>query len=488
MKTETRHRIHRASLYIFILSTCAVLVGIEYFSIKTERQAILDHTESNVLNLAASLAQHAADTLSIADTTLRPLVELMEKPKPINQENLHTLLVNQAARSERIEGIFIYDAEGNWLNSSHPGIHEVHNNSHREYFIHHQNTRSKLPFIGQPVHSLSDGNRVITISRRYNQPDGSFGGVVLISIQMKYFELFYQGFDVGNQGTIELVREDGCIMIQAPGNELTPQKGITYKADFNDLKQKEKRNFTYTSDTDHITRITAIVPTPHYPLYVVTGIARKEALSNLRPAVISSIIGTSIGILLLLAVGILLDRQLTRVLRKEIQLQSEAEMDGLTQIANRRTFDRHLAAIFHEAPSHPRSLSLLLIDVDHFKRYNDTYGHLGGDECLQKVAQALKSVKKRPNDLIARYGGEEFAILLPDCDQPSAQTIAEEAVLLIRKLSIAHASSLTRDIVTISVGLSTTVIPSETTPEELIKRADEALYRAKETGRDRVSV
>ncbi len=163
-----------------------------------------------------------------------------------------------------------------------------------------------------------------------------------------------------------------------------------------------------------------------------------------------------------------------------------ATTDGLTGVANRRRFDEVLA---HEHAHHSRSgnrLGLIMLDIDHFKAYNDTYGHVLGDDCLCAVAQALSSTIKRDTDLIARYGGEEFACIL--ADDPTAQgalALAEELRQQVAALAIPHQDSPTAEHVTISLGVITACCHLKTTPSLLIRQADEQLYQAKSLGRNR---
>ncbi len=163
-----------------------------------------------------------------------------------------------------------------------------------------------------------------------------------------------------------------------------------------------------------------------------------------------------------------------------------ANSDGLTAIGNRRRFEDFLADEWHRGIRFKTEISLVLIDIDHFKLYNDAYGHLAGDEALKKVAQALQQTIHRPTDLVARFGGEEFAIVLGGTDSPGALLIARQAVENIKRLMIVHEESLTDPFLTVSVGVATTFATLGSDESELIHTADQALYKAKETGRDRI--
>ncbi|MDB5525616.1 MAG: hypothetical protein JWM58_3379 [Rhizobium sp.] len=165
------------------------------------------------------------------------------------------------------------------------------------------------------------------------------------------------------------------------------------------------------------------------------------------------------------------------------QLRLLAETDGLTDLLNRRAFDQALDRELSRARRTKAPLSLLLIDIDRFKAYNDYYGHLAGDDCLRKVAKCLKQVVRRPADIVARYGGEEFAIILPETGESGAHHVAEQLRLALRQHALQHVGS-EHGVVTISIGLAM-LMHKDACASDLIARADDALYGAKAAGRDR---
>ncbi len=169
------------------------------------------------------------------------------------------------------------------------------------------------------------------------------------------------------------------------------------------------------------------------------------------------------------------------------QLKQLSELDGLTGIANRRRFDDYFEREYKRAIRENSTLSLLLLDVDHFKAYNDHYGHPAGDDCLQQIATTLSEILKRPADLLARYGGEEFVAVLPSTPRVGAQHIASSLVKAIENLEIPHTKSTTASVVTISIGYATASSGwiDKFKSSDLIECADNAMYQAKTTGRNR---
>lgn len=180
-------------------------------------------------------------------------------------------------------------------------------------------------------------------------------------------------------------------------------------------------------------------------------------------------------------------RDMTEQKLAEMALHNLASKDGLTGLANRRTLDESLRAEWLRGQRQQTPLAFLLADVDHFKLYNDTYGHQRGDECLRAVAGMIGAKVFRPADLVARYGGEEFGIVMPATDLAGALAVAERMREAVESLELEHSASTTADHVTLSIGVAA-VTPSPTsTPEFLIAAADAALYKAKHHGRNRVS-
>lgn len=166
------------------------------------------------------------------------------------------------------------------------------------------------------------------------------------------------------------------------------------------------------------------------------------------------------------------------------ELQKLSNLDGLTGIANRRKFDEFLQSECLRSARENTVLSLLLLDIDFFKPYNDNYGHLAGDDCLRKVATALSEVVNRPADLVARYGGEEFGVVLPNTDIKGASQLAQSLCEKISSLKITHEFSKVAEHITLSIGVASMVACEASGLEDLINLADDALYNAKETGRN----
>jgi len=179
-------------------------------------------------------------------------------------------------------------------------------------------------------------------------------------------------------------------------------------------------------------------------------------------------------------------RDMTEEKAAQIALEQLATRDGLTGLANRRCFDDTLRAEWARAMRQHQPLSLLMVDVDNFKAYNDANGHLGGDECLKRIAAAVAS-EMRANDLVARYGGEEFAVILPNQSLKGAAIVAERIRSRVEQLRVQHDRDDSKH-VTVSIGAATAIAAMGAEPSQLVAIADAALYRAKHMGRNRISL
>jgi diguanylate cyclase (GGDEF)-like protein len=177
------------------------------------------------------------------------------------------------------------------------------------------------------------------------------------------------------------------------------------------------------------------------------------------------------------------EQELVRLHR---ELEELSFKDDLTDIPNRRMFNTVMEREWARARREHQPLSLILMDIDYFKQYNDRYGHLQGDECLKRVAQALSAAAIRSTDFVARFGGEEFVLVLPNTDAKSVAILAEKCLALVRELQIPHDKSEVSRLLTVSLGVGTMVPSLDVEPIEFIERVDRLLYRAKQNGRNRI--
>lgn len=453
--------------------------------------------------MAKALAQHAEDTIGGIDNVLVGLVEMWEQNtrESTRLDRLNTYLQDRVADLPVLDSLSIYNEQGKSVADSWGTESKKIDVSDRAYFIFHREHVDRGPYIGPPVHSRYTGEWVITVSRRVEHANGSFAGVALAAINIQNFRSFYESFDIGELGSIALLNDGGTMLVRRPFDDAlvgTDMKnGPVYQYY---VRNGPVGTTVITSSLDNVERIYSYRHLDHYPLFVSVAFSNDEVLTDWREETIRFSLVSTIVIAILWSLGLHLIRQIAkrehaqselRAARDDLEringeLAALALEDGLTGLANRRRFDAALDEEYARAMRNETPLSLIMLDVDFFKKYNDEYGHPQGDECLKKISKTLKTASARPGDLVARYGGEEFAILLPGADTPGAVAVAERVRMAIQAINIVHAENV-GGAVTISAGAAS-FIPSRknNSPADLVLAADQALYEAKESGRNRV--
>ncbi|MDQ0026695.1 diguanylate cyclase (GGDEF)-like protein [Variovorax paradoxus] len=487
---------------LFVVFVCAALLVMNAWLVVRARTAENEQIARANTNLARAVSQQIESTVALAEHIISGLVFELERSDitPDTLQRLQPVLVNHTSEVQAIRGLFIYDEQGRWLVHSEASAAGSRNNSDREYFIHHRINPSARTLISGPIVSRSSGEWVIPVSRRINDPNGNFAGVVLVTLSVKHLLAVLDRFQIGEQGAIALFRTDQ-LLVRRPFREADMSRRNTDSP----LQQRFQASRSGTvegrSAIDGVTRIISFEHLLDYPLFVTVAAGKDEALREWKSA---SIYQTTWVVLLCLIIGVsgrYLIRSMRRRLVAELHLRSArdalteanerlehlAQEDGLTGLANRRYFDARLVLNFQQALESQMALAVVMVDVDEFKKYNDLYGHLEGDECLRRAAQALRSAVWRSGDLVARYGGEEMVLLLPATDADGALEVAQRARLAVADLQIPHAAT-GRGIVSVSLGVAAWVPQPGSTPFELLKAADEALYLAKEGGRNTVKV
>jgi diguanylate cyclase (GGDEF)-like protein/PAS domain S-box-containing protein len=593
----------------FALAMSACMLGLVVWKALQAKASTLERGQTATQNLAHSLAEQASHTILAVDIAMDGIVELLKYRTPL-PERLNPFLANTVDALPQLHDLNVIDANGMWQYSSLAAT-PPENCSDRDFFIYHRDTPGSTLRISTPIKSRLSGRMAIILSRRITRQDGSFGGVLMATIDSDYFNAFYNRFQLGPDGAIALIRTDGVVLIRWPlaniGGDLSKTDLFT-----NQLKLSSVGYYRATSPFDGKMKYLGYEETPQYPLVVTVARSEDEMLASWRTALrTDAIVGGALLCLIMLSaallwwqfrfrmktegalreregryrlladniadVVILLDQRGTllyvspsvepalglhwqhligkscfdlvhpddrervlaataqpdadstntvafRICRAdqsiawvEIHLKLTAEQDerghanfvgvlrditqrkkmedeltslnarlsrlattdGLTGLSNRRTFDGFLRReyVAHDV------ISVLLLDIDNFKGYNDSYGHQAGDECLKAVAKVIADATVNTSGMSARYGGEEFIIVLPDVSPADAMRVAESVRLTVRALGIPNSAS-SRGYVTVSVGVctKTTATLDETM---LVGDADLALYEAKRHGRNR---
>jgi diguanylate cyclase (GGDEF)-like protein/PAS domain S-box-containing protein len=603
----------RAALYVAAI--CVAILGLEGWREWNSYEAALQRAVASSLNLAHSLRQHADDTYELAQSTVNAIVHEAQSVgfEGDGLSHIEGRMRDSVGISSRLLRIDIYDPDGKWLATTAQNLPPGPRQASFNYFQNHRNSISQAPFVGRPIR-LPNGDWTLTVSQRLNRQDGSFGGVVVATLDCQYFSRLYSSFDVGEQGSISLATTGGILLARWPYDPRQIGRDLSNSVLFSQqLATRRSGNYEATSVLDGVQRIGTFDASLRYPLVAVVEVARDEVLAPWFAGALQRLAiaaGLTLGLALLglrladqinrrqhsedvlaqkeaefrllaesagdlverfapdgrrlyispamerllghkpheligknavdtvyeedrpavaAATGrlqrgetteetivfraqhadgreiwletslrvagptelqdgsvVAVTRDVSERKRLELKLASLATIDGLTGLANRRAFDDALDREVTRCRRSQSPLSLLMIDCDRFKRFNDDYGHLAGDACLKAIASVIADRARRPLDVAARYGGEEMALLLPDTDMSAARSLGNEICRQVQALRIPHTRNLPWKVATISVGVATLDAHEGDTRDGpwLISTADLALYDAKAQGRN----
>jgi diguanylate cyclase (GGDEF)-like protein len=492
------------ALTVTLLSCfCLLLAGLQGWSAWHAYRTRLEDSRVATANMTRALASHAETSIKLGDAVLAEMVERIEHDglDDAATERLTLRLRGLTHDVGELHGLFVYGPDGKWLTSSLPRPMQG-NNFDREYFQYHLLHPGRGTHVSVPVRSRSTGVWILPLSRRIEAPDGTFAGVVLATLNLGWFGRFYDSFDVGKNGTILLALDNGTLVYRRPFHD--DQVGMDIRNSTiwkRAQRSSQPGSAVRASRIDNIERLYSYRHLAGFPLFVASGEAKDEILAGWRRSTLQT------GVLVLAAIcvlawgGVLLVRQIrvrerlehdlrragAALQRHNASLQNLADSDALTNLANRRLFEDRLVREYDRARRSGAPFALVMADIDHFKQYNDHYGHPAGDECLRKVAGAVAEGARRPADLAARYGGEEFAVILADTDLAGANAVADRIRATVAGLDLRHPDSPSGR-VTLSMGLYVghPSLAERNDPLAWVDVADRLLYEAKDTGRNRV--
>ncbi|WP_408221238.1 sensor domain-containing diguanylate cyclase [Paraburkholderia sediminicola] len=397
------------------------------------------------------------------------------------------VLFDRAATAKYLGSMLVLDASGNIVIDSDRDIPRQGNFADRRYFTVQRDNPNVGLYISDPYASrLRNGSPSIALSRRLSHPDGSFAGIVLIAMNLEYFHNLFAGLSLGPHGAVSLIARNGIMVMRQPYDVHTIGRDISKASTFGHFRSAPEGSFSDTASIDGVRRLYYFRNFPDLPLIIMVAEAEQDIYAAWQQR------ATTIGSLMIVfasgfvVLSFLLGAQLRRRMRAESELELLARTDGLTGLNNRRTLGEILDQEWRRARRTRSMFSLLFVDIDRFKAFNDTYGHQAGDDALAAVARCIGENIRRPADSAARYGGEEFVVVLPDTPPSGAVQIAEQIRAAICELGIEHAGSEFGR-VTASIGTASWVPERDGDVTAVIKAADEALYNAKATGRNKVS-
>lgn len=500
--------------WVTLLASLAVLGSYITWSLTSEYNEVEARERDRLTTQAHIIDVHIGEQL---DAIRRVLINIRTELPFWQQQRGGMQLANQRLRafSEALPGVQtlgIFDAKGTLIASNRTS-HIGRNFRERDYFLQSQHDADPDILHISPPFTTITGKWVVMVAMSVHSEQGQFTGVVAAALDPERFHASLESVNYAKDMWSSIAHGDGWQFMMVPERPGLAGMNLAQPGSFF-TRHKESGKTTnvftgivYATGEYRMMAVQTIHPPQLHmdkPLVIAVGRDFNKIFIRWR---IDAIFRGGLFLLLSLTAILALHRlqRAQRTSEKDAaeaaaairrkntalealneQLRSLALVDGLTGVANRRRFDKVLETEWRRCRRDNVPLSLLMIDIDHFKDFNDHYGHQAGDECLKQIAQALRSGFGRGSDLVARYGGEEFVCLMPETDEAGTRAKAESIRAAIQSLNIPHDYSDTAPCVTISIGIATQIPGTQDEPASLITEADEALYRAKHEGRNRV--
>lgn len=480
MRVLTASRPWRLSAKLLILSSVVTVIG--FSAVCTSVMLDVRHGEEELArqtleNLATGIDADISRNVELYDLSLRDVAsdllipEIDQVSKPIRQ----LILFDHAATAKHFGAIQVFNSEGQLTIDASTLDPMPEDRSDEEYFKIHRDQPDVGLFISRPM--LHHGSYAIVLSRRVTGEDGRFLGVVAGSIHFSYFHDLFDRLNLGPNDIITVFRRDGTVIMRTPFDLDLIGKNLGHLPGVKRVLSEPSGSYSGIATVAHQPRL-YIWRDSTRPLVVLVGKPWDDIFSLWRIEVTR--IGTIMLALIVFVLGVtlFLAREIGRRAAAEDKLEELATTDALTGLKNRRKFSAAIDAEWRRAARQKVPLALLMIDADHFKSYNDTFGHQAGDDVLVGIAICISDSVRRSSDCAARYGGEEFAVLLPGLSPADALGVAETIRLKVQQWSGENA------ITTVSIGVASVMPNTATDWSHLVNAADTALYAAKAGGRN----
>lgn len=468
-----------------------LLGSIALFGSRTDAWNQAEHSATNLL---LALDRDIERNLTVLDLSLQGISEALAEPgiESVSPSIRQHALFDRSGTAENLGSMLVIGPDGHVHADSTTLTPDGLFLGDRDYFQIHE----RLPDVGLYISRvfasrMGHGDLRFAITRRLDKPNGDFAGVVSASLRLTYFHRLFEKLDIGKKGSISLLRSDGRILYRYPFRNEDVDVDLSKRGtNFARFSSADSGQYVSMAVLDGVERLYTFRHLGKMPLILSVSLSTEEILEPWRRK--TMIIGPAMLLLCASAVAssLLFRREMLRRARSERdlataneQLLVQASTDGLTGLSNRRAFDAEFDRAFRTTVRQGSTITLLMIDADHFKRFNDTYGHVAGDEVLRAIGICMQTNLRRPGDRAARYGGEEFAAILPETDQEAALRLGESIRMAVKRLEIAHAGSKGGS-VSISIGAATTTPLIGDQPASLLEAADQSLYAAKKAGRD----
>ncbi|MCI4187771.1 GGDEF domain-containing protein [Dickeya dianthicola] len=489
------------TMMAFLVACSLIFVSASIWSFWDSYHHLLVDAEKNVTNLSVAMSRQAEDTFVPIEVAIDDMLRELSQTGMLDSTRVKSVLDTHRAVLPQLVGFYLFDEKGNLISSTGKGPLYIYNSGRREYFSWLRENNTASLFIGKVTVSTLTRRRIIPVAKRINGPNGEFKGVFLATIDHNYFGNFYSYFSLDYNGVLSLMNADGHAIYLYPNREQYINSNFSDGGLFEQSRLEQgSGSGTWRTTLDNKVRIVGYVKLKRYPLVVAASLDRDALQARWLTENMSVMVINIMVLFVMFSLGGFVLKQIRLTVRnkeaisrlhqeesdKNKMLQKLALIDPLTKLANRRRFDLYLEQSLTLAREEGGPLSLIMLDVDFFKRYNDTYGHVLGDRCLTQLGSVLNGLPLPTGALTARYGGEEFAIILPGMNGEQAAVYGEQVVGEVRRCALPHQASLLPDqVVTVSVGVYSHSSDNPCDIQRLKEGADQALYLAKKKGRDR---
>jgi diguanylate cyclase (GGDEF)-like protein len=451
------------------------------------RRTALERAGDTATSMVAAIESDIVRNVETLNLSLQGVINNLKHPEidRISPDLRQLVLFDHSATARHFGSILVLDETGRLRYDSRNVNAKPLDLSDRDYFRIHKTKEAPVLYVGQPQAARQSGAFFIGISKRLTHEDGSFAGVVAGTVQLSYFKKLFKDMALGANGTIVLARTDGTLLMRWPFDEALVGKSMKNADVFRHLETSRSGRFETVSISDGVPRLSVYTQISDLPIVVVVGQAKRDIYSQWRQYAwtIGFLIATLVAMSAALAWFLL--RELNWHRDAEQKLATLASTDGLTGLSNRWHFDETIRREWRRARRDHMPISLLMVDADEFKSYNDTHGHQAGDRLLRMIGEAISETIQRGADLGARYGGDEFAVLLPGTALEGAARVADQ---IRRRFNADCAEQGIVNGAKLSIGAACLIPERTASHATLLTAADEALYRAKDAGRNRTEL
>ncbi|MGN7101466.1 sensor domain-containing diguanylate cyclase [Ralstonia holmesii] len=489
LQRATSAFLRRPSLLIIGASMLSVvLAALTAFSLWEMRTDALARARDAADNLSLILQRDIARNIEVYDLSLQAVIDgvrdpaMLALPPAVRQ----FVLFDRSTNAQDLGSLLVTNKVGDVVLDSRSVPPRRIYIGDRDYFQVHQGSANVGLYISEPFTPRVTGlDTSLGLSRRLNGPHGEFNGIVVGTLRLNYFRRLFDGINLGPHATVTLIRTDGTLLMRRPYSEKLIGRSLAEDVAFQKRLLAPEGSYVDVASVDGIERLFSFRHIGDHPLIVTVGLATEDIYAEWRQRawVISGIVLMLDAVFMVLS--FLLAQQLRKRLEMEQQLHLLANTDSLTGLGTRRALDSALDVEWRRANRHHTPMSVLMIDVDNFKPYNDKYGHAAGDTALRTVARCINDRIKRPGDFAGRYGGEEFCAVLPNTDLSGAVRVAESIRTAVLAANEPNAGSAYGKL-TVSVGVASHsgIAAADDTVQDLIHLADGRLYEAKAAGRN----